>query len=78
MTDAIRSGVIRVNEGCWFDPVEPGEDGRLCACDINTRTPDLGTSRLGQSNCGHTVIGDVELYDGDLPALRVFAAPENG
>lgn len=76
VTDAIRPGVIRVSEGGWYDPVEPGTVGTLCAYgDINTLTPDLGTSRLAQGNCGHTAIGEVELYTGALPELNVFVAP---
>lgn len=76
VTDGIRPGVIRVNEGGWYDPVEPGADGTLCAYgDVNTLTPDLGTSKLAQANCGHTVIADVEKFTGDLPEVTVFDAP---
>ncbi len=79
VTDAIRPGVIRVNEGGWYDPVEPGTDGSLCAYgDINTLSPDLGTSKLAQGNCGHTVLGDVEKFTGDLPGVKVFNTPANG
>lgn len=78
VTDSIRPGVIRVCEGGWYDPVEPGVDGSLCAYgDINTLTPDLGTSSLAQGNCGHTVIGDVEKYTGELPEVKVFSTPTN-
>jgi trimethylamine-N-oxide reductase (cytochrome c) len=43
--------------------------------DVNVLTPDIGTSKLAQGNCGHTVIGDVEKYKGTPPAVDVFAAP---
>ena len=79
VTDAIRPGVIRVNEGGWYDPVEPGQDGSLCAYgDVNTLSPDLGTSKLAQGNCGHTVLADVEKFTGDLPDVKVFDTPANG
>lgn len=79
VTDAMRKGVIRVQEGGWFDPVEPGKVGSLDAYgDINTLTPDLGTSKLAQGNCGHTVIGDVEKFTGELPEVKVFSTPKNG
>ncbi|MEM1045559.1 MAG: trimethylamine-N-oxide reductase TorA [Pseudomonadota bacterium] len=79
VTDAIRPGVIRVNEGGWYDPVEPGKEGSLCAYgDINMLSPDLGTSKLAQGNCGHTIIGDVEKFTGDVPTVKVFDTPSNG
>ena len=72
----IRPGVIRVNEGGWYDPAEPGVANTLCRYgDVNVLTPDIGTSKLAQGNCGHTVIGDVEKYKGTPPAVDVFAAP---
>ena len=77
VTDAIRPGVIRVNEGGWYDPVEGGKPGSLDAYgDINNLTVDIGTSKLAQGNCGHTAIGDVEKFTGDLPPVKIFDAPE--
>ncbi len=79
VTDAIRPGVIRVNEGGWYDPVEPGTPGSLDAYgDVNTLTVDIGTSKLAQANCGHTVLADVEKFTGDLPEIKVFNTPNNG
>ncbi len=79
VTDAIRPGVIRVNEGGWYDPVEPGTPGSLDAYgDVNCVTADLGTSKLAQGNCGHTAIADVEKFTGDLPEVKVFNTPNNG
>lgn len=76
VTDDIRPGVIRVNEGGWYDPVESGSDNTLCRYgDVNVLTPDLGTSKLAQGNCGHTAIANVEKYQGAAPAPQVFAAP---
>ncbi|WP_026379188.1 trimethylamine-N-oxide reductase TorA [Afifella pfennigii] len=79
VTDAIRPGVIRVNEGGWYDPVEPGAENALCAYgDVNALSPDLGTSKLAQANCGHTVLADLEKFTGELPEVKVFNTPANG
>ena len=76
VTDVIRPGVIRVNEGGWFDPVNPREPGSLCRYgDVNNLTIGIGTSKLAQGNCGHTVIGDVEKFKGAPPEVDVFRAP---
>ena len=79
VTDAIRPGVIRVAEGGWYDPVEPGTLGSLDAYgDVNNLTVDIGTSKLAQANCGHTAVADVEKFAGTLPDVKVFNTPKNG
>jgi trimethylamine-N-oxide reductase (cytochrome c) len=76
LTEDIRPGVIRVNEGGWFDPLEPEKVGSLCKYgDVNTLTLDIGTSRLAQGNCGQTVVGDVEKYQSTPPEVTAFSAP---
>ncbi|MFV0334007.1 MAG: trimethylamine-N-oxide reductase TorA [Tropicimonas sp.] len=76
ISDEIRPGVIRISEGGWYDPAPGGEVGALDIYgDVNTLTPDIGTSKLAQGNCGHTVLADFEKYQGDAPAPNVFMAP---
>ena len=76
VTNAIRPGVIRVSEGGWYDPAEPGKPGSLDRYgDVNVLTVDMGTSKLGQGNCGHTAVGNVEKYKGAAPKTSVFTAP---
>ncbi len=78
VTDDIRPGVIRVSEGGWYSPVEPGEIGTLDAFgDVNMLTPDIGTSKLAQGNCGHTMNAEVEKFTGEPPAATVFDTPAN-
>ena len=78
VTDAIRPGVVRVSEGGWYDPADPGKPGSLCRYgDVNVLTVDIGTSKLAQGNCGHTAVGDVEKYKGEAPKPQVFVAPKN-
>ena len=68
--------MIRVSEGGWFDPEDAAKPGSLCKYgDVNNLSYGGGTSKLGQGNCGHTAIGDVEKFKGDAPAVTVFTAP---
>jgi trimethylamine-N-oxide reductase (cytochrome c) len=79
VTDKIRPGVIRVNEGGWYDPQEAGKPGTLCKYgDVNVLAIDIGTSKLGQGNCGHTAVGEVEKYRGPALDVGVFSAPKGG
>ncbi|WP_319529863.1 trimethylamine-N-oxide reductase TorA [uncultured Cohaesibacter sp.] len=79
VTDDIRPGVLRLSEGGWYDPVEPGKVGGLDAYgDANCLTVDVGTSKLAQGNCGHTAVADVEKFTGELPPVTVFSTPKNG
>jgi len=72
----IRPGVIRINEGGWFDPVDPRKPGSLCRYgDVNNLTLGIGTSKLAQGNCGHTAVADVEKYTGRSAPVAVFDAP---
>lgn len=78
VTDKVRPGVIRVNEGGWYDPMEPGKPGTLCKYgDVNTLTVDIPTSKLAQGNCGHTAVAQIEKYAAAAPAVTVFDAPKN-
>ena len=76
LTENIRIGVVRINEGGWFDPEKPREPGSLCRYgDVNALTVGIGTSKLAQGNCGHTAVGQVEKYQGNAPETTVFATP---
>ena len=78
ITDATRPGVLRLNEGAWFNPVDTTADTALCAYgDVNSLTGDVPTSRLANGNSGHTCLADVEKYTGELPPVTVFEAPTN-
>jgi len=78
ITDAVRQGVLEVNEGGWYDPVDAADAGTLCAYgDVNALTGDIPTSRLANGNSGHTCLAEVEKFAGALPPVRVFDAPTN-
>jgi len=77
VTDKIRPSVVVCEEGNWYNPAEPTKHGTLCKFgDPNVLTPDIGTSKLAQGNCGHTVIAQVEKFIGTAPTVTVFLEPE--
>jgi trimethylamine-N-oxide reductase (cytochrome c) len=76
LTDDIRPGVICINEGGWFDPVDARQPRSLCRYgDVNNLAIGIGTSKLAQGNCGHTAVAQVEKYRGTPPATQVFDTP---
>lgn len=79
ITDDIMPGVIRINEGGWYDPFDARKEGTLCAYgDVNVLTTGLSTSKLAQGNCGQTGVAEVERYTGSLPRVTVFSQPGRG
>ncbi len=75
--DQIRSGVIQLSTGAWFDPQEPGVLGSLCKHgNPNVLTMDKGTSRLAQGPIAHSCLVQVERYTDNLPEVTAFEPPE--
>ncbi len=69
VSDDIRIGVVRISEGAWFDPADPGEDKSLCKNgNVNCLTFDIGSSSLAQGNCGQMAQLEIEKYTG--PVLK--------
>lgn len=76
ITDEIRPGVVRINEGGWFDPLNAREIGSLCRYgDVNNLMTGVASSRLAQANCGHTGMVEIERFTGALPPVTVFSQP---
>ncbi|MCA8933576.1 MAG: trimethylamine-N-oxide reductase TorA [Rhodospirillaceae bacterium] len=79
ITDRVLPDVLRLSEGGWYDPLEGGVPGTLDKYgDVNVLSIDMPTSQLAQGNCGHTILAEVEKYEGDLPRVTVFEAPAGG
>ena len=79
VADAIRPGVVQINEGGWYDPVEHGVPGSLDSYgDVNCLTVDYGAPKLARGNCGHTATVDVEKFIGTLPLVNAFNGPQIG
>ncbi|HXX39731.1 MAG TPA: molybdopterin guanine dinucleotide-containing S/N-oxide reductase [bacterium] len=76
VTDRVRTQVVRLPEGGWYDPATPGGPGSLDKeGSPNTLTLDIGTSKLAQGNVAHTTLVQVEKYTGTLSAVTAYASP---
>ncbi|WP_257829677.1 trimethylamine-N-oxide reductase TorA [Burkholderia glumae] len=77
VTDDIMPGVIRINEGGWYDPADPRRANTLCRYgDVNVLTTSIATSKLAQATSAQTVICEVEKFHGPIPPVRVFDEPD--
>ena len=78
LSDRVMPGVVQLSTGAWYDPDEPGPDGRaLCKHgNPNVLTRDKGTSRLAQGPTAHTCLVEVERYEGEPPPVTAFDPPE--
>ena len=77
VTDQVRPGVINIHEGGWYDPLEPGKVGTLDKHgNVNVLSSDEGDSKLSQGNPSHTLLAQVEKFDGALPHVSAFERPE--
>lgn len=75
----VRENVLYMQEGGWYDPLEPGEAGSLCVHgDVNVVTLDISTSKLAQANCAHTALVNIEKFTGKVPPVKVFSKPNLG
>ena len=76
VTDIIPEHVIAICEGAWYDPEVLGEKS-LCkhGC-VNVLTRDKGTSSIAQSNCGHTILANLEKYKGEIKPITAFSKPK--
>lgn len=72
VTDDIRSGVVRLCEGVWYDPDKNG----LCKNGLpNVLTIDIPSSKLSNANISHTALVNIEKYNGTAPNLSAFDEP---
>ena len=77
VTDKVRPSVIRVDEGAWYDPAEPGKAGALCKHgNNNVLAMDIGSSKVGQGSAVKTMLVQVEKYEGPVPEVTAFKVPE--
>ncbi|MGI9479667.1 MAG: molybdopterin-dependent oxidoreductase [Hyphomicrobiaceae bacterium] len=77
VSEDVRDGVVMLPTGAWYDPSEAaGAGGMEKHSNPNVLTVDKGTSKLGQGPIAHTTLVEVEVYDGEVPAVTAFTLPE--
>ncbi|HCH4037578.1 TPA: trimethylamine-N-oxide reductase TorA [Vibrio parahaemolyticus] len=75
LTDSYPRGVIRIEEGAWYGPLN-GKEGAICTYgDPNTLTQDIGSSELAQATSANTCIVDFEKFTGKVPPVTSFGGP---
>ncbi|MFV0481135.1 MAG: trimethylamine-N-oxide reductase TorA [Campylobacteraceae bacterium] len=75
VTDYVMEGVVRMQEGSWYDPQDPTKANTLCVHgDVNVLIADIGSSELAQGNQA-TALVEIEKFKGELPRINVFEAP---
>lgn len=75
LADSYPRGVIRIEEGAWYGPLNEKE-GAICTYgDPNTLTQDIGSSELAQATSANTCIVDFEKFTGKVPPVTSFGGP---
>lgn len=80
VTDSIRSDVVFLWTGAWYDPENPA-DSEAASCPLdkhgnpNVLTHDLRTSRLSQGSAAHSTLVEVERWDKPLPPITAYTPP---
>src|SRR5882672_4830715 len=76
VSNAVRSGVVQLSTGAWYDPLDPGDPEAMCVHgNPNVLTFDRGTSRLAQACSGQHALVQVERWTGPLPPIRAYEPP---
>ncbi len=76
VTDQVRPGVLVIQEGGWYDPLEPGKVGSLdIHGSVNTISSDAPDSKLADGNPSHTLLAQIEKFTGALPHITAFERP---
>lgn len=76
LSDDLRPGVIQLATGAWYDPSNAADPNSLeIHGNPNVLTRDKGTSKLAQAPSVNSCLVDVEVYDGELPPIKIFQQP---
>ena len=76
VTDAIRPGVVQLATGAWYDPADASRAGTIDKHgNPNVLTLDKGTSKLAQAPAAHSLLVEVERWNGAVPAVTAHEPP---
>ncbi len=76
VSDAVRPGVVAMQTGAWYDPLEAGRAGTLDRHgNPNVLTRDAATSRLGQGPVAQSALVEIERWQGALPEITAHRRP---
>ncbi|MGE2836699.1 molybdopterin guanine dinucleotide-containing S/N-oxide reductase [Mycobacterium sp. SMC-4] len=74
---AVRSSVVQLATGAWFDPADPADPDAMCVNgNPNVLTDDVGTSSLARGCSGAHTLVQVEKFAGEPPPVRAYQPPE--
>lgn len=75
LTDSYPEGVIRIEEGAWYGPLNE-KVGAICTYgDPNTLTQDIPSSELAQATSANTCLVNFEKFTGKVPPVTSFGGP---
>jgi biotin/methionine sulfoxide reductase len=75
ISDAIRTGVVQLAAGAWYDP-DPDDPSFCRHGNPNVLTPDLPSSALSQGTTAQHTLVEVDRWTDELPELTVDRPPE--
>ncbi|HHW7579793.1 TPA: trimethylamine-N-oxide reductase TorA [Mannheimia haemolytica] len=72
LSDNFPTGVVRLQEGAWYSPLDESVGAIDTYGDPNTMTLDIGSSKLAQAVCANTCLVNIEKFVGQAPAPNGF------
>ncbi len=72
LSDNFPSGVVRLQEGAWYSPLDESVGAIDTYGDPNTMTLDIGSSKLAQAVSANTCLVNIEKFIGNAPAPNGF------
>ncbi|NVP02020.1 trimethylamine-N-oxide reductase TorA, partial [Photobacterium damselae subsp. damselae] len=75
LSDSYAEGVVRIEEGAWYGPLNEKIGAIDTYGDPNTLTMDIPSSELAQATSAQTCLVDFEKFQGELPPVTSFGGP---
>ncbi|AJR08998.1 trimethylamine-N-oxide reductase TorA [Photobacterium gaetbulicola] len=75
LTDSYAPGVVRIEEGAWYGPLNEKEGAMDTYGDPNTLTQDIPSSELAQATSANTCLVEFEKFTGSVPPVTSFGGP---